>query len=64
MKLLSPTDLIRLGYFNGEQAIYIRIRKRKWPKPMKVAGKLRWRADVINKWIADESIVWIPRRNK
>lgn len=62
--MLGLSDLVRRGYYDSESTIRSHIQQRKLPPPFKVGGKLRWKTEVIEKWMADGSIRWIPRRNK
>jgi hypothetical protein len=62
MNYIGIPDLIRRGHFETEMSVRNAIKARRLPAPRKIGGKLKWREDTIERWIAAGSIVWIPRR--
>lgn len=64
MHYYGIVDLIRLGYFDSDQGIRDRIRARRLPPPIKIGGKLKWKAHVIDEWMEKGSIKWFPRSNR
>lgn len=63
-QLIGIPEIIRAGYFESYQVIRQRIQARRFPKPMRVGGKLKWRVSVVEAWFRDGSVMWIERTNK
>lgn len=62
--MIGIPDLMRRGYFESEQVIRDRIRRRRLPRPMRIGGKLKWPAKQIEEWFRSGSVMWIERTNK
>lgn len=62
--MLTISDLLRRGYFTSEQMVRINVRRRKFPPPVSVGNRKLWPRTTVERWIANRSIIWIPRSNK
>lgn len=60
-ELWGITELIRYGYFENEQLIRKRIRQRKFPTPLYVGRRMKWKAQTVKDWVTNGTICWIPR---
>jgi hypothetical protein len=63
-KYWDTACLIRYGLFDSRDSIKRMVGLRRFPAPRKVGGRAVWKRSVVEDWVRNQSILWIPRSNK